>query len=192
MGHDPLHEMGRLARSRKVFLWILSASVGALLGYLLFNPLFSLPPEWVVSRLKPVLLFASQQIDNHELEHILLLVSIEAILNLPNTVLISIVAALSIFWLQRKRLILYAALLWPIGLYLGYWVTAVLFKSGMVRLGLMPETERLPFSPGFPYMAALVFVTVTTFLLVSLMLERLFRRVVRNRKFVKNLQEKVD
>lgn len=45
MGHDPLHEMGRLARSRKVFLWILSASVGALLGYLLLNPLFSLPPE---------------------------------------------------------------------------------------------------------------------------------------------------
>jgi hypothetical protein len=176
MGRDLLHKVARPTRPLRVFLWLLSVCVGAVLGYLLLNPLFSLPAEWVVIRLKPVLLFASRQIDNRDLEHFLMLVSIEAILNLPNTLLISVVAALSLFWLQRKRLILYAALLWPLGLYLGYWVTAVLFKSGMVRLGLMPETGRLLFSPGFPYSAALIFVTVTTFLLVTLLLDRLFQR----------------
>lgn len=179
MGHNLLRKMGRLARSRNVFLWFLSAGVGATLGFLLFKPLVSLPAEWVVDALKPTLLFASQQMDNHKLKHIFVLVSAQAVMDLPNTLLVGLGAALSLSWLQRKRLILYAALLWPLALHLAYWLEAILIKLGSVRLGVMPESQSLPFSPGFPYTAALVFVTVTLFLLTALFLDRFFQNQLK-------------
>lgn len=163
---------------RKVFLAILSVGLGIVLGYLLFNPLISLPAEWVVHALKPPLLFASQQIDNDRLEHIFVLVSIQAVMDLPNTMLVGLVAALSLSWLQRRRPILYATLLWPLALYGTYWIEAALLKHEAARLGL--PLSRLPLSPDFPYTAGLVVVTVTVFLLATVLLDRLFQRASVN------------
>lgn len=103
-------------------------------------------------------------------------VAVMYLLNLPNTVFVSVVAALSILRLQRRRQILYATLLWPLYLHMAYWLQVGVLKLGALRLGLPTDIERLPVPLGFRYTAVLVLVTVGTFLLVVLLLDRLLTR----------------
>lgn len=157
-------------RARSIALWLLSVTVGAVFGYLLFNPLFTLPVEAVAAGLKPAFQFSSASFESRYTEHIFQVVSVVFIMNLPNTILVSVVTALCLSWLQRRRQILYATLLWPLFLHLAYWLQVSLMKLGALQLGL-PDTERLPVPQEFRYNSVLILITVTVFLFVVLLFD---------------------
>lgn len=159
-------------RTRKTILWLLSVTVGAAFGYLLFHPLVTLPAESVVYGLKPLLQSVSGKFTSHEAEGIFQMVIVLFVMNLPNTVLLSIITAVTLSWLQYGRALLYATLLWPFFLHIAHWLLVGALKLGALRLGLTTDTERLPVMPGFQYTAVLILCTVAVYLPLVLLLDR--------------------
>jgi hypothetical protein len=154
-------------RARKIALWLVSVTVGAILGYLLFNPLITLPVEVIFPFLRPALQFASVGFEDQYAKHIFRVASVAFVMNLPNTIFVGVVTALCLSWLQRRRQILYATFLWPLFLHVAHWLQVSLFELGVARLGLLNLVD-FPVDPTFYFTSVLVVFTVPVFLLIAL------------------------
>jgi hypothetical protein len=153
--------------------------VGAILGYLLFNPLITLPVEVVLTALKPALQFVSVGFESQYAKHIFQVASVVFVMNLPNTIFVGIVTALCLSWLQRRRQILYATFLWPLFLHLAHWLQVSLFKLGVTRLGLLNYAD-FPVDPEFYFTSILIVITVPVFLLIALLFDWLLKKQRHN------------
>lgn len=156
---------------RNAALWLATVALGALLGYLLFNPLVSLPGDAVVVALKPILQFGLAKFKYYDAGLIFIVVAVRFVMNLPNTILISLLTVFLISRLQHRRQILYATLLWPLLLNAFYWWHVGLLKLRALKHGLPTDIEFLPIPPGFRDTIVLMLITVATFLPIVVFLD---------------------
>lgn len=129
--------------------------LGMVLGYLLlYFPVIRIPIEPGFYFILPFLkrleaVFLASEIP---ISYIRAIASF--LLELPNTLAVSVLAALVMYVLQRPRLVFYSTLVWPALMHLRYWGEVFLLKRGAERLGLPAGIENLPVDYSFPARSA--------------------------------------
>lgn len=162
--------------TRNAALWLATVTLGALLGYLLFNPLVSLPGDAIVVALKPILRFGLTKFESYEAESIFIVAAVRFVMGLPNTILISLLTVFVISKLQRRRQILYATLLWPLLLNIVCWWHVGLLKLAALKLGVQTDIEFLLIPTGLRYTNVLMLITVATYLPIVVFLDHLLTK----------------
>lgn len=154
---------------------------GGVIGYLLWVPLASIPIETGGPWLLPLVKVIDPYLSSMGADYVTTAIMVFS-LNVPNTVLLSLLAVLAMRLLRRRRWLFYPVFAWPIVVYVAYWVNVWWLKFGAQRLGLPSALDRLPVDVMFPQKIVVIFLTYTLFSLLVLLFDRRFlqpKRAVR-------------
>lgn len=143
---------------------VVAIGAGTGFGYLLMNPVIFFPMDWVGRLLMPLLVATKNHVENAAVADLVQMSILVFTRNFPNTVMVGAVTVAVLRMLGRQRLVLYSVLIWPLLLYLAYWLQVLRLKAGALRLGLPIDIEYLPVPPGFRYTAIFILLTLSFYL----------------------------
>lgn len=146
------------------------------MGYLLFFPLYSVPPSAIPAALVSPL----RAMDAHLLNAGAGFVSLPVILfvlNLPNTLLLSVATAVALAKSAlRTRPVLYSVLVLPALVYVFHWHDVWRLQRGAAALGLPTAVDSLPTNPHMVTNAVLILLSYASFFLLVFAMLRWARR----------------
>jgi hypothetical protein len=168
----PFHVMP--TRARNVAIWGLAVAGGLLLGYALANPLPFLESELAISVAKPLLQVGSECFVTERGRSVFLLATGGFLMALPNTLLVTIAAALCLRKIQCRRPFLYATLVWPAV----FWLSVLLLNIGAAIRGASIEADTYLFAMPIHMRdtAVLLFLNYSVFFSLVWLLDRSFNK----------------
>lgn len=111
-------------------------ALGCGVGYVLLNPLISIPLKQVAAAFRPLLIYIHSHLAYEE-ARILSIALVGYVSELANTIVISLGSGLCCYWLKSARPLLYATILWPLCVFLTMGFVEVL--QGQMLGRVAPE-----------------------------------------------------
>ena len=138
---------------------------GSAAGYFLWVPLIDIPVETGFPIVKPLFENIGPYFHAHGAGY-LTTALVLFLLHLPNTLVVSFVAAFTLKSISRRRLAFYSVFLWPLFMYLVYWIEVWRLKLGARRLGVPSDMEHLPTDVYINYKTVLILLTYSLFAVI--------------------------
>lgn len=154
--------------------FFIAAGLGLLFGYLLWRGVLVLPVEWVL----PAMLYVGEIFKpyGNDWGRNAGLVTGQILMAIPNTMLISVLAACVIRVTQEMRSLIYASLAWPIFIYLSYWYQTSKAATGFAIMGSNPTTAFQFAQVEFAPKAIFIFIIYSLYLLLALIFSRILTK----------------
>ena len=163
-------------RLRGLLFFALAFVGGSAAGYFLWVPLIDIPVDIGFPIVKPMFKNIAPYFHEHGVGY-LTTALVLFLLHLPNTLVIAFVAAFTLKSISRRRLAFYSVFLWPMFVYLVYWIDVWKLNRGARRLGFPSDLGHLPTDVYVNYKAVLILLTYSLFAVI----------VIATYKFAKHL-----
>jgi hypothetical protein len=156
-------------------LALASIVVGLVIGYLLRDPIWRMPVEATMQFLSPILAPIHEFTSSRDARY-LMLALVEFLVSLPNTLVISVLAAMLIEKFTFKRLAFYSVFLFPALMQVLHWLRIWRLDTGAGHLALpLDLATRHIYHQYLASEALLMLVTYTTFAAILLTIRTRFR-----------------